>query len=39
MPNPPPPSDPQKLPGTFKAFVSKFPELAAAHEAVAAAVA
>lgn len=33
------PPDPQKLPGAFKAFVTKFPELAAAHEAVADAVA
>ena len=31
-------SERQKLPGTYKAFVSRFPELGAAHESVARAV-
>lgn len=30
--------DPTKLPATFKAFVAKFPALAAAHEGIAKAV-
>ena len=30
---------PQKLPGTYKAFITKFPALGEAHEAVAEAVA
>jgi hypothetical protein len=30
--------DPAKLPGTFKAFITKFPALGEAHEAIAKAV-
>lgn len=30
--------DPAKLPGTFKAFITKFPALGAAHESIAKAV-
>ena len=32
------PKGPEKLPGTYKEFVARFPELGAAHEAIAKAV-